>query len=97
MSTLNIFFCGEIRNMLCCYPQLIWGINIIYLELCRIHRKPIWDWQELVLIAEWSYFPAILTHCSLETPKRVIGKQNVASDQGLHCLQIVQPFFSRNI
>ena len=23
--------------------------------------------------------------------------QNVASDQGLHCLQIVQQFFSRNI
>ena len=23
--------------------------------------------------------------------------QNVASDQGLHCLQIVQPVFSRNI
>ena len=33
--------------------------------------------------------------------KRVTGKQcrlqNVASDQGLHCLQIVQPFFYRNI
>ena len=36
-----------------------------------------------------------LTHCSLETPKRVFGKQNAASDQGLHCLQTVQPFFSR--
>ena len=38
-----------------------------------------------------------VTHYSLETPKRVIGKhadpdqmlQNAASDQGLHCLQIV--------
>ena len=44
-----------------------------------------------------------LTHCSRETRKRVTGKQfrprsdawsdqmlwNVASDQGLHCLQIV--------
>ena len=40
----------------------------------------------------------LLTHCSLEIPKRVIGKkQNAASDQGLHCLQIVQPFFSKNI
>ena len=39
---------------------------------------------------------------SLETPKRVNSAdpdwmpQNV-SDQGLHCLLIVQPFFSRNI
>ena len=31
------------------------------------------------------------------TPKRVTGKQNAASDQGLHCLQIVQPLFFRNI
>ena len=46
-----------------------------------------------------------LTHCSLETPKRVTGKsadqdqmpQNAASDQGLHCLQTVQPFFSMNV
>ena len=35
----------------------------------------------------WLKLP--LTHCSLETPKRVIDKQNAASDQGLHCLQIV--------
>ena len=47
----------------------------------------------------------LLTHGSPETPKRVIGKQsdpgqtpqNAASDQGLHCLRIVQPFFSWNI
>ena len=43
---------------------------------------------------------SVLRHFSLETTKRVIGKmadhadpdqipQNVASDQGLHCLQIV--------
>ena len=46
-----------------------------------------------------------LTHCSLETPKRVFSKQSrprsdaadAASDQGLHCLQIVQSFFSRNM
>ena len=39
----------------------------------------------------------LLTHLSLETPKKVFGKQcrpdqmlqNGASDQGLHCLQIV--------
>ena len=37
-------------------------------------------------------------HCSLEIPKRVIDKQCIPrSDQGLHCLQIAQPFFSRNI
>ena len=48
---------------------------------------------------------SILTHCSLETPKKVMANsadqdqtaQNVASDQGLHCLQIVRPFFSQNI
>ena len=42
-----------------------------------------------------------LTHCSLQTSKRVNGKkadqdqmpQNMVSPQGLHCLQIVQPFF----
>ena len=41
----------------------------------------------------------LLTHCSLETPKRVIGKQcRPRSDaEGLHCLQIVQSFFPRNI
>ena len=41
--------------------------------------------------------PQCLTHCRLETPKRIIGKQyrprsdaaEQASDQGLHCLQIV--------
>ena len=52
-----------------------------------------------------------LTHCSLGTPKRVIGKQcrprsdpaehqmlqNAASDQGLYCVQTVLPLFSRNI
>ena len=51
-----------------------------------------------------------LTHCSQETRKRVTGKprvansadpdqtlQNAASDQGLHCLQIVKSFFSRNM
>ena len=52
-----------------------------------------------------TYMP-YLTNCNLETPKRVINKQyrprsdaadSAASDQGLHCLQIVQPFFSRNI
>ena len=42
-----------------------------------------------------------LTHCSLETPTRVTGKQcrprsDAVSDQGLHCLQIVQRFFSNN-
>ena len=39
----------------------------------------------------------LLTHCSLETPKRVLAnsadpdqtQQNPASGQGLHCLQIV--------
>ena len=39
----------------------------------------------------------VLTHCSRETRKRVLSKQcrprsdaeNAASDQGLHCLQIV--------
>ena len=39
----------------------------------------------------------LLTHCSRETRKRVLGNsadpdqtpQNAASDQGLHCLQIV--------
>ena len=42
-----------------------------------------------------------LTHCSLETPKRAIGKQcrprsdATECDQGLHCLQIVQPFSLR--
>ena len=30
-----------------------------------------------------------LNHCSIKTSKRVIGIVNVASDQGLHCLQIV--------
>ena len=47
----------------------------------------------------------VLTHYSLETPKRVIGNsahedqtpQDAAPDQGLHCLQTVQPFFSRYI
>ena len=46
-----------------------------------------------------------LTPCSLETPKRELANsedsdqtpQNAASDQGHHCLQIVQAFFSRNI
>ena len=38
----------------------------------------------------------MLTHCSQETRKRVTGKY-AASDQGLHCLQTVHPFFSRNI
>ena len=48
-----------------------------------------------------------LTHCSLETPKRIIGKhcrprsdaaeRSAAFDQGLHCLKIVQPFFYRDI
>ena len=42
------------------------------------------------------------THWRLETPKRVNGKQcrprsDAAADQGLHCLQIVQSFFFRNI
>ena len=39
-------------------------------------------------------YPSILTYCSRETPKRVIGKQcrSDAADQGLHCLQILQPF-----
>ena len=44
-----------------------------------------------------------LTHCSLETPERVFVNsadpdqmlQN--ADQVLYCLQVVQPFFSRNI
>ena len=39
----------------------------------------------------------LLTHCSLETPKKLIDQQcrprsdaqNVASDQGLHCLQLI--------
>ena len=42
-----------------------------------------------------------LTHCSLQTSKRLNGKkadqdqmpQNMVSPQGLHCLQIVQPYF----
>ena len=41
----------------------------------------------------------------VDTPKRVVDNstepdqtpQNEASDQGLHCLQIVQPFCFRNI
>ena len=41
----------------------------------------------------------------MDTPKRVTGKQrrsrsyvqNAVPDQGLHCLQIVQSFFFRNI
>ena len=36
-----------------------------------------------------AYLLSILTRCSLETPKRVIDKQNAASGQGLHCLEIV--------
>ena len=43
---------------------------------------------------------SVLTHWRLETPKRVTANsadldqtpQNAASDQGLHCLQIVQQF-----
>ena len=58
----------------------------------------IWWWW-------FSVFTSLLTHCSLEIPKGVIDKwcrsrsdaAVAASDQGLHCLQIVQPFFSRNI
>ena len=43
-----------------------------------------------------------LTHCSLETSKRVICKQpdqmpQNAASKGLHCLLIVKPFFSRII
>ena len=45
---------------------------------------------------------AFIAHCSLDTPKRVTGKQwrprsvsqNVASDQSIHYLKIVQPFVS---
>ena len=44
----------------------------------------------------------ILTHCSLETPKRVLANiadpdqtpQNAEFDQGLHCLKIVQPYLN---
>ena len=47
----------------------------------------------------------LLTHCSRKTPKEYLANsadpdqtpQNAASDQGLHCLQILQPFFSSNI
>ena len=48
----------------------------------------------------------VLIHCSLETPqKRLLANStdqdqtphSAASDQGLHCLQIVKSFFSRNI
>ena len=46
-----------------------------------------------------------LTHISLGTPKRFNWQKHrprsdpvlCRSDQGLHCLQIVKPFFSRNI
>ena len=46
-----------------------------------------------------------LTHCSLETLKGYLAYsadpdqmlQNVAPDQDIHCLQVVQPFFSQNI
>ena len=46
-----------------------------------------------------------LTHCSREPLKGYLlnsadldqTPQNAASDQGLHCLQIVGPFFSRNM
>ena len=48
---------------------------------------------------------SLLTYCNLETPEGYLAKsadsdqtpQNAASDQGLHCLQIGQSFFSRNI
>ena len=47
---------------------------------------------------------ADITHCNLETPNRVANSAdpdqkplNVASDQGLHCLQMAEPFFSQNI
>ena len=51
-----------------------------------------------------NYWDLLLTHCSLETHKGYLAKsadpdqtpQNAASDQGLDCLQTVQPFFSRN-
>ena len=46
-----------------------------------------------------------LTHFILETPKGVLAKSadpdqmphNVASDLGLHYLQVVQPFSNKNI
>ena len=46
-----------------------------------------------------------LTHCSGRPLKGYLANsadpdhtpQNAASDQGLHCLQIVQPFFSQKI
>ena len=49
-------------------------------------------------LSKLSYIRPFLNHCSLETPKRVLANradpdqtpQNAASDQGLHCLQIVQ-------
>ena len=50
-------------------------------------------------------FQTILDHCSQETRKREMANsadpdqmpQNAASNQGLYCLQTVQPFFSRNM
>ena len=65
----------------------------------------------LWLIIIYSYFQEFaciaynwLTHWWRETPKWVTGKQcrprsdaAAASDQGLHCLQIVKPFFFMNV
>ena len=56
-------------------------------------------WECIPRESEW-----MISHCSGETPERVIANsadpdqtlQNAASDQGLHFLQIVQPFFSQN-
>ena len=56
----------------------------------------------------WFFIPQTqlsLTHCSLDTLKGLLANsaypdrtpQNAASDQGPHCLQTLQPFFSRNI
>ena len=50
-------------------------------------------------------FSLYLTHCSRETSKMVTGNSAdpdqmphyAASDQGLHCLQIILQFLSRNM
>ena len=56
MSTHNIFLWQNKKNVMRISP-LIWS----YVEYKKKKKKKsIWDWQKLVLKAEWSYFRVVL-------------------------------------
>ena len=55
MSTHYIFFCGEIKKILSLLSGAMYNK-----KKKKKKKKDIWDWQKLVLIAEWSYFCVVL-------------------------------------